>query len=288
MLCFFHRNDLDGVCSGAIVKKFHPNVELIGIDYGEPFPWDRVEGQEVFMVDFSLQPFSDMIKLANMCNLTWIDHHDSAIKDMDASGFMFNGTQKRGMGACDLTWRVLCDDPVPECVRLLAEYDVWKHDDPQVLPFQYGLRLADTKVDSEVWEDVFLSDEAFIHNVCNTGQIVLDTQAHDNMIKAKTLSFEARLVGVLGGLRLLCANYGPSNSKFFDSVWDSTKYDAMCLFYWKPKIKRWTVSLYSDKPSVDLGQIAKSFGGGGHKLAAGFNCEFDDLPFDIFRGSWMG
>lgn len=36
-ICFYHKADLDGVCSGAIVKHFVPDVELYGFDYGEEF-----------------------------------------------------------------------------------------------------------------------------------------------------------------------------------------------------------------------------------------------------------
>ena len=39
--------------------------------------------------------------------------------------------------------------------------------------------------------------------------------------------------------------------------------------------RQWTVSLYSQ--NVDVSEIAKSFGGGGHKGAAGFQC--DVLPW---------
>jgi nanoRNase/pAp phosphatase (c-di-AMP/oligoRNAs hydrolase) len=43
--------------------------------------------------------------------------------------------------------------------------------------------------------------------------------------------------------------------------------------------KLWNVSLYSTKPEIDCGEIAKSFGGGGHKGAAGFQGK--ELPFKI-------
>ena len=47
-ICFYHRADYDGVCSAAIVKKFVPDCELYGIDYGDPFPWDKVmDGPQV-------------------------------------------------------------------------------------------------------------------------------------------------------------------------------------------------------------------------------------------------
>lgn len=34
-ICFYHKADLDGVCSGDIVKHFVPDVERYGFDYGE-------------------------------------------------------------------------------------------------------------------------------------------------------------------------------------------------------------------------------------------------------------
>ena len=39
-ICFYHKSDLDGVCSAAIVKRFVPDCELYGVDYGEEFPWE--------------------------------------------------------------------------------------------------------------------------------------------------------------------------------------------------------------------------------------------------------
>lgn len=64
MKCFYHSADLDGHCSGAIVKQMHKSCEIIGIDYGDKFPYEVIEdGEIIFMVDFSLQPFDRMIKL---------------------------------------------------------------------------------------------------------------------------------------------------------------------------------------------------------------------------------
>lgn len=89
-LVLWHRADFDGVCSAAIVKKFVPDCELHGIDYGDPFPWQKVEPLEangmrslrrVFLLDFSLPP-EDMKKLAACCDLVWIDHHKVCL-DMD-------------------------------------------------------------------------------------------------------------------------------------------------------------------------------------------------------------
>ena len=63
----------------------------------------------------------------------------------------------------------------------------------------------------------------------------------------------------------------------FNSVYDPEKHDVM-VAYCKLKTGKWRVGLYSTKPGVDCGAIAKSLGGGGHKGAAGFLC--DELPWE--------
>ena len=43
-VCLYHRSDLDGHCSGAIVKYFIPEAKLIGIEYGDEIPWKELAG----------------------------------------------------------------------------------------------------------------------------------------------------------------------------------------------------------------------------------------------------
>jgi nanoRNase/pAp phosphatase (c-di-AMP/oligoRNAs hydrolase) len=72
------------------------------------------------------------------------------------------------------------------------------------------------------------------------------------------------------GLKCIAVNRLMANSKFFDSVWDPHTYDAMLSFGWRGS--QWTVSLYTDRPDIDVSEVARKRGGGGHKGAAGFQC----------------
>ena len=57
MICFYHNADLDGKCSGAIVKKKFPDVVLYGINYEDDIPGDLISHHEhVIIVDFSFPP----------------------------------------------------------------------------------------------------------------------------------------------------------------------------------------------------------------------------------------
>ena len=94
MKCFYHSADLDGKCSGAIVKMHFPECEMIGINYGDLFPWDRIEQNEVvWLVDFCLQPFSDMHRLNEVAILNWIDHHKTSLEEAEKAGFIADGLQ---------------------------------------------------------------------------------------------------------------------------------------------------------------------------------------------------
>lgn len=287
MKCFYHSIDLDGQCSGAIVKYFYPECQLIGINYGQPFPWDTIEDNEpVFMVDFSLQPFEDMIRLANMATLVWIDHHKTAIDESIARHIekAISGLRYVGLAGCELTWKYIQNyvmrdkpdkEPVPLAVKLLGRYDVWDLQDPMVLPFQYGMRTYDTNPNNQdFWGPFFGPDELPSMTIDGTiwkGQAILD---YIEQYNAKYMAAAAHTV-MLDGLKCLAVNKLLGNSKLFESAWDPHKYDAMLAFGWRGK--GWTVSLYSDREDIDVGEICKKRGGGGHKSAAGFQC--DSLPF---------
>ncbi len=275
MKCFYHNADFDGKCSAAIVDYKHQGFEIsfIGINYGDEFPWNTIKkGELVYMVDFALQPFSKMIQLNNISDLIWIDHHKTALADEKKYGVEFNGLRRNGIGACALTWEFLFDTEVPEAVRLLAEYDVWNHQNPKTLPFQYGLRICDTEPRSGIWKSTVFTGHG-IDRVCQNGQQLMDYEAGQNRIQASVKCFDIEF----DGLKCIAMNHGPTNSKCFDSVWDPEKYDAMMPFYWNGKF--WTISLYSDRDDVDVSVVAKKRGGGGHKGAAGFQA--DKPPMDL-------
>lgn len=286
MKCFYHNADLDGICSAAIVRLAHPAAELIGINHGDPFPWETIElGEVVYMVDFSLQPFEEMTRLVQACDLRWIDHHKSAINDMKEHNREIDfarGLQRDGIGACWLVWEFFHGTKrLPRAVELLARYDVWDHEDPDTLPFQYGIRTLEMAADPrhEAWGillgDAGFNDQQLVDEILVDGAAILRYIDNDNALKARALCFDHELEDRDGRLlRCLCANFGPANSQFFDSKWDPAKYDAMLLFSFRPRSRQWTISLYTTRDDIDVSDWAKQMGGGGHKGAAGFQVDY--------------
>lgn len=278
MKCYFHSRDLDGRCSGAIVKMVHPECELIGYDYGMPFPWETIRPDEVvYLVDVSLQPFSDMVRLRDACgSLIWIDHHISAINDRNATGVAFNGLQCEGEAGCELTWKLLVGTDMPRSVFLLGRYDVWDWMNHEgAMEFQTGMWQFDTSPNNgEFWRRLFL-DEELVDEIIHNGGLLLAAKKKDNASRIKTLGFDT----MLGEYRALAVNHGMTNSTIFDSAYDPERHDIMVSFCWYRD--HWKVSVYVDKAraDIDASVICKQFGGGGHRGAAGFQCT--ELPFAL-------
>lgn len=262
-VCLYHGVDFDGQCSAAIVKRYRPDCTFIPMNYGYDVPWNKLKG-EVIMVDFSLQPFDQMIKLAETAELTWIDHHITAIEDY----YDYVSTRSHGspnafkavhldtqLAACELAWRYFARCPMPLGVWLLGRYDVWDHADPRVLAFQYGLQTYK----ETPWDAVFESSDTFIKDTCDRGKLILDYKAG---LDADTIKRAAYEVHWEGEDWLVC-NTTLKGSRVFG---DRTA--GVISYYYTHG--HWVVSLYN---SPNCAAIAKEYGGGGHPSAAGFICE---------------
>jgi len=285
-LCFFHSADKDGHCAGAIVRKyFGDDVEMIGWDYGDPFPWDKIDVHtEVYMVDLSLQPWEDMVRLnTETKKFVWIDHHKSAITDynayVDHESKEFYGVWSTAFAACELTWRYLYPDfEMPEAVKLIGRYDVWEWADTiGALEFQAGLRAMETLPTDGVWARLLdASSGLLVRNIIDDGEAIIRYKAKQDRIHIESAGFELNWEG----RTWLAINEMFNNSKLFDSMFDANVYAGMLCFGFRKG--KWYVSLYApdkSESSLDMGALAKKYGGGGHPGAAGFTTLV--LPFPL-------
>lgn len=286
MIIIHHNKDLDDFSSGAICKLKYPDAKLIGWDYKDPIPnLENFKDEHVIMIDISF-PMDVMNELAKTAKtVTWIDHHISARKDYESVISSPNpeylGTivyiYELGVAACEIGWKALFPDkPVPYAITLLGRYDTWRQKEGdwenETLPFQYAMRTECTS--PETFDTHLLSEitgNAIEERVKN-GKSILNYQEQQDMLACERSAFEKE---VYGGLRGLCLNTRAFSSNTLKSIYDSSKHDIMIGFEYTGT--KWSVSLRSSN-DVDVSVIAKSKGGGGHKAAAGFECDnFDDI-----------
>ena len=169
-----------------------------------------------------------------------------------------------------MTWEYYFPDTIkPLIVRLLGDYDIWAFkfgDDTNKL--QAGIKLYNTKPESPEW-DRWLNTNYVPLEELRSGEIALKYRDNSYAGLIKSWSWWTEFEGY----KAIAINAGSVSSQLFDSVKED--YDLMLPFVFDGK--KWTVSLYTKKPEIDVSEIAKKYGGGGHKQAAGFQC--DVLPF---------
>ena len=247
-------------------------TEFIGIDYKDSFPFHKIEPNEpVIIVDFSLQKQGEFSKLRTITNdIIWIDHHKTAIEKNED---MIDLAGKRNIdyAGCELTWFYCYPNiAMPLAVKYAGRYDVWYISGfgETLNEFQAGIRLCEHSPESEIWEGLLTDDLKILHPLLYDGRIALKFRTHRYASLIKAFSFYANFEGY----RAICCNVGATSSQLFDSA--KGEYDLMCPFVFDGK--QWTVSIYTKK-NIDCSEIAKKYGGGGHKKAAGFQCK--ELPF---------
>ena len=288
-ICFYHRQDLDGWCSGAIVKHFYPDAILLEMDYGLQFPWAMIDlmptaDRRVMMVDFALK-IPDMVKLAAMCDLIWIDHHITIIDAALEAKFDPDGYRLSGTGACELTWKWCASQVggkkasfVPVGVKLLADYDVGVIA-PVVLEYEYGVRANVTGPDSELWAQMFKESPSAKEEIEAAGKTV--TQYVRKQF-AKAINF-AGFEGVFDGYPAFFLNTPLHDSllcKPLESgiAWEGVGHAPRLFvsFVWV-KEQEWYVIVESTDSEIHCGRLCEKHGGGGHDHVGGFRSK--DLSF---------
>lgn len=266
ILCIYHSRDLDGWMSAAIVKLAQMADEFIGWDYDQALPELNPHDVRVIMVDISF-PIHNMRHLQEKNNLVWIDHHISAINDMNDAALDPIGIRDVEYAACELTWHwFFPGQKMPEIVRLLGRYDCFGHkgtpEENMVLMFQYAARANITNVD-EAYKALIGVTDKHIEGWLNGGENIynyLCVEARQKYNKKFEIWIGDKLFACVNDWRLNPVNFGIN--------YHADGYDGFACFWYENG--QFTYSLYNDNGDVDCSAIAKSMGGGGHKGAAGF------------------
>lgn len=292
MKCFYH-GDSDGKCAGFWVAlnaglhdyaKYEP--KCIEIDYRMKFPIDTIgPDEQVYIVDYSISPdeMRELLKVTK--DVTWIDHHKTAIEKYEGFEHEIRGVRYDGVAGCMLTYcyihhmtargdgdikpfELSMAEDAPMFTKLIADWDVWKFtygDDTR--RFQVAFNAYDFSPESKLWDRFFTSPFPAEQDLILQGTTM--TIYRDNWAKNyMKLGFET----TFHNKKCFAVNLGYCNSEYFKSLTEG-KYDIFMPFFFDGN--QFTVSLYST--TVDVSEIAKLHGGGGHKGASGFQCK--TLPF---------
>lgn len=260
MRYFLHHNDTDGYASKYAAWHMHRNMaEYHSVNYNQPCPiLDKVvSGDEVYVLDFSY-PIKVIKQIMQKgAKLVVIDHHKTAKEKLGSYPWFIYDESKSG---CVLSWNYFVGTKTPDILLTVQDWDLWQFK----LPFTKEIHLVAecNKEDMKWWE--FAADGNSILSITAIGEQLM--KYHTKIVE--TMASHAWL-GTFFGLPVAVSNVtypfiSDVNQKMSENFGDKISM-TMTFFVDEDGKKVW--SLRSNK--VDVGEIAKQYGGGGHQGAAG-------------------
>ena len=292
-----HNADPDGNFSGAIALKANPLAQTIGYNYEPEFDHiiEASRGKRVVMVDVSPKNWTDMHRLCEVAEyVVWIDHHATALRQMEehrtAEKYVnFEPVfEYEKWGAARKTFEFFFPlAPMPEVVEMVAGYDVFRdYGTDTWTRYYYPFRFAVSKLNTpQKVLDAFHLDahgEPMLGEFLAQGRAVAEYIEDENkaLVNNPQLVKEVAFLVASNTYRVLAVNRGLFGDMFKSR--DLSEF-AFVVGYFR-EADGWKVSLRGAGKGYDLGAIAREFGGGGHRDAAGFSVK----TFEALRGILEG
>jgi len=276
-LCIYHANCADGFGAAWVVRKaLGPDVEFHAARYGDPAP--EVTGKSVIIVDFSYK-YDMLVALADTAaSVLVIDHHKTAMADLvdvppaepHYEAHAKNSTGKlhalfdMNRSGAGLAWDFFFpEQPRPPLINHIEDRDLW------LFKFE-GTReiMADLfsyPQDFATWDRLF-ADEI---NWIRLDGVAINRQ-HQKTVADLVRTTKRRML--IGGHDVPVANLPYMFAS--DAGHLMAEGELFAGSYFDTPEGR-TFSLRSTDAGMDVSEIAKQYGGGGHRNAAGFRVPLD-------------
>ena len=290
MKCFYH-NDMDGRCAGAIVARheithnedFRINKkDFYEVDYLiDLTPYlKKIEcGEKVYFVDYSFTEKTKWVLdlLMNKdCDIIWCDHHKSSLELIEKFPDLkyINGIRDDNYsGALNTYWYLYLRneyfvnnkdflDRIPMFIRYVDDYDCWKFNlGEKTTYFKLGIETVNYDALDKIWNNFNIFPET-LGIILTTGKAIKQYVDMDNKQYRNQYAYES----IIGGYKALIVNRKTNSWIFGEKI---KEYPIVCV--WAFNGNDFSYSVFSEDKSVDCSKIAESYGGGGHKGAAGFS-----------------
>ena len=272
-ICVYHKNCLDGIAAAWVVwKYFHGEVALVPCGYGDEPP--DVTDRDIIIVDFSFS-LPVMKRLLSACrSMVWIDHHKSALEGLGE--LLEHDTFQRlqtmtgvSSSGCGLAWDFYFpNEPLPNPLTFIQDRDLWKFELPYTKQVTAALFNEDLTVDLINYAVDSFKDARSTYSceLLATGRALLQAQGRQVKQLVETnlryMQVGSHVVPVVNAPYFLASEVGnylvTRDNPFFAATYHDT---AKGRFF----------SLRSSDRGLDVAEVAKLYGGGGHRNAAGFS-----------------
>lgn len=283
MPTIIHHNDNDGRLGAWIAKNSLSanfsidQIKFLEMDYKdlENFEPEKIGSEDIYIIDFSVTPAHMQVFINRGCRVTWFDHHKTVLDKYNPEMLKdIRGVRDINKSGCMLAWEhFMGDNIVPEVVKLIDDYDCWKLQMADSKHLNYATQAYDTSPQGDFWlrcnSHIHLGvwEETFLRELIESGKVILNFVHQRGEELYNSFGYQASI----GDYKCSVFNNPNPGMDWFWLFRDNCPINIRTVF----DGVMWTVSLYSE--TIDVGEIAKAHGGGGHKGAAGFTCI--ELPF---------
>ena len=260
-LCIYHGNCADGFTGAWVVRRALGDSEFFPGVYMTPPP--DVADKDVVLVDFSYKrPIMEQI-IASARSVLVLDHHKTAAEDLrDLPGAEVVFDMDRA--GSRIAWDYYFPHEAPPPVLLHVEdRDLWRFSLPRTREIQAN--IFSYPYDFAIWDRLMAADPAVL---AVEGEAI--ERKHFKDI-AELLSVVQRRM-VIGGVNVPVANL--PYTLVSDAAHKMAQGEPFAGCYWDTPKGR-VFGLRSSDNGMDVSEIAKRYGGGGHRNASGFTVDYD-------------
>lgn len=264
----YHKNCADGFgAAWAAWKKLGTAADYISVVHQEPPP-ENIQGKRIYLLDFSYDTETTKKLIAGNKRVTAIDHHADRASDIQLTyDYRYDPTHSGAV----LAWQYFHPHkPIPYLLRYIEDGDLWRFALPQT-QIVYSF-LALYPQDFVKWNSIARAMEKAQtrKKQCAVGALILryEKTIIDRLVLENVYAVD------FAGYTPLVVNAPLLQSQIGNAL--CLKKPPLGIVWYEQEGKR-KYSLRSDG-TIDVSAIARKFGGGGHKAAAGFSIPVNE-PF---------
>lgn len=266
-LVIYHANCPDGFSSAHIIRQRFPHEDIEFFPGVYQMPPPDVTDRDVIIVDFSYQKDDMWSIIQRASTVTWIDHHASAICDLEEFIPFMLGLRRLDHSGAALTWLYFVEDHVdqmPLLYHYIEDYDLWNFTFPFSKEINAYIQSKDYTFDNWTQLAHELDHETTFLEAKQKG-IAIQEKAEKDL---KELILQTQSTLNIGGYIVPVCNLPYIFASRAANQLSVNQPFAACYYI----THRQTVyfSLRSQTNGLDVSKIAKKMGGGGHPHAAGF------------------
>jgi oligoribonuclease NrnB/cAMP/cGMP phosphodiesterase (DHH superfamily) len=258
----YHADCYDGFGAAWVAKKqlAGEDVTFIPAKHGDIFPLVEA-GSVVYILDFSY-PRTDMIDLAKRCQVQVLDHHKTAQANCEGLDFCCFDMERSGAG---MTWDFFHDKaPRPAIINYVEDRDLWRF--KLLFSREISAWMMSYPRDFDTWDTLAYSLGVDFDGAVHQGTAITryETQKIEEVCK---MAFTVIIAGYEVPVVNVPVTMGSAAAHRLLSLFPKSSFAA---YYWDSQEARNWGLRGRDSDDFDVSEIAKKFGGGGHKKASGF------------------